>query len=180
MPTKTHHSSGKVPRDKGKQEPSPKPWTSSGHATTSTPDFEEGRRLINQVEERESLGQAIPRSVRNAPPELRAEIRRNQNNESRRRGTERMRREQEMMERKYAENEARLDELTKQVDELSSELMGTSVAPSAKTGSSSQSKGKSPSKSERGGPSKAKGKGPPKSKGDGSSSSRDSFYGDPF
>lgn len=64
----------------------------------------------------------VPRSVRHAPPELHAEIRRRQNVESARRSRNRDRSERDMMERKYEENQRRISKLEKAVDDLTKEL----------------------------------------------------------
>lgn len=64
----------------------------------------------------------LPKSVKHAPAELRAAIRRRQNNEASKRSRDKQRAEMEMMEKKYNENETRLKLLEKQVEELSAEL----------------------------------------------------------
>lgn len=67
----------------------------------------------------------LPRSVRNAPKELRAAIRRRQNNESAKRSRERRRHEKELMEEKIRENELRLSSLERQVDDLADAIIST-------------------------------------------------------
>ena len=65
---------------------------------------------------------SLPRSVKHAPPELRAAIRRRQNNEASKRSRDKQRNEMQLMERKYNENEMRLKSLEEKVEELSAEL----------------------------------------------------------
>lgn len=64
----------------------------------------------------------LPRSVRNAPQELRAEIRRRQNTESARRGRQRQREELEDIQRKIQANADRIGVLEKRVEELTADL----------------------------------------------------------
>lgn len=67
----------------------------------------------------------LPDSVKNAPADLRAAIRKRQNSESARRSRERNRAEMEHMERKFEENKTRIKDLERTIDKLSSELMDT-------------------------------------------------------
>lgn len=61
----------------------------------------------------------LPKSVKNAPPELRRAIRRNQNNESAKRSRQKKREEDEIMQQQFLENKKRIEYLEKHIDELS-------------------------------------------------------------
>lgn len=83
----------------------------------------------------------LPRSVRNAPIELRAAIRRRQNNESAKRSRERRKEERELMEKQYEENELRIGRLEKQVDDLSAVLMSKPSSHKRDGASASRARG---------------------------------------
>lgn len=83
----------------------------------------------------------LPRSVCDAPDELRAVIRRRQNTENARRMRERQREQMEFMETKYEENQRRIVKLEKTVDELSAELLsGTKINEASSSGRSGGNK----------------------------------------
>eukprot|EP00737_Agarophyton_chilense_P005300 gb/GEZJ01007744.1/.p1 GENE.gb/GEZJ01007744.1/~~gb/GEZJ01007744.1/.p1 ORF type:complete len:206 (-),score=34.97 gb/GEZJ01007744.1/:112-729(-) len=67
--------------------------------------------------------QELPKSVRNAAPELRTAIRRKQNNESAKRSREKKKLEEAEMFRKMQENDTRIGHLEQQVEKLTAALM---------------------------------------------------------
>lgn len=102
----------------------------------------------------------LPKSVRNAPPELRPLIRRRQNNESAKRSRERKKEEQEEMQKMFEANSVRIDRLEKAVGELEAEVEARKNNKDSKHGSSRDRKDR------RDDP--------------GASSTKSGFYGDPF
>lgn len=99
-----------------------------GKLSKAESDFEAGKLLghLNGKEMTKSAG--LPRSTRNVPPELRAAIRRKQNNESAKRCRQRENAELDEMEMKYLQNKARIDILERQVEELAAELTTPKVS----------------------------------------------------
>lgn len=69
-----------------------------------------------------STSQDLPRSVRNAPADLRPAIRRRQNNESAKRSREKKREEDAEMQEVFDQNSERIQQLEKQVDDLTTML----------------------------------------------------------
>lgn len=105
--------------------------------------FQSTGNTSSQVTSRMSSNEAppeLPKSVRNAPKELRAAIRRRQNNESARRNREKRREEHEQMERQYIENQQRINELERRVEEISSELHSTNESETKRKNSSTSNK----------------------------------------
>lgn len=77
----------------------------------------------------------LPRSLRNAPLELRPAIRRRQNSESARRCRERKREEEKQIEQRFRNQESRLSSLEQKLDCLTNELRGLSTSNSTTSAS---------------------------------------------
>lgn len=87
---------------------------------SSTKSYSSSRSSSSKIR---TFHDGLPRSVCDAPPELRQEIRRRQNTENARKMRERQRSQMMFMERKYEENQHRIDQLEKSINDLSAELM---------------------------------------------------------
>lgn len=94
--------------------------SSSSSSSSSSSDL--GNAGMASPSDCQQYADGVPRSVRNAPSELRAVIRRRQNNESSKRCRERRMAELAYMQRKYKENHDRIRHLERTLCNLSVEL----------------------------------------------------------
>lgn len=122
--THLHHSS--LPRKQRIDDKHGSKATTSGGAHSAP------QRHLSTSKKEDTVASNLPRSVRNAPKDQRAAIRRRQNNESALRCRERKREEQQLMERQYNENQSRIDYLEKTVDEIVSVLASDTPPPKAR------------------------------------------------